>query len=86
MVPTFNDWCFDVSRQPGDTDIVKTDYGYHIMYFVEASEETYWHETVLEAYMNDWTNTYMDDLLADVDYDIAYDQIVLSVLSMVAES
>lgn len=86
MLPTFNDWCFDVSRQPGDTDIVKTDYGYHIMYFVEASEETYWHETVLEAYMNDWTNTYMDDLLADVDYDIAYDQIVLSVLSLVAES
>ncbi len=35
MVKEFNDWCFDGSRKTGDTDIVKTDYGYHIMYFVE---------------------------------------------------
>ena len=35
MVTEFNDWCFDAARQPGDNDIVKTPYGYHIMYFVE---------------------------------------------------
>ena len=35
MVTEFNDWCFDAARQPGDNDIVKTSYGYHIMYFVE---------------------------------------------------
>lgn len=34
MVEEFNDWCFDSSRKAGDTDIVKTDYGYHIMYYV----------------------------------------------------
>ena len=34
MVPTFNDWCFDEARQPGDSGIVKTPYGYHLMYFV----------------------------------------------------
>lgn len=34
MVPTFNDWMFDESRRVGDVDIVKTDYGYHIMYHV----------------------------------------------------
>lgn len=33
MVTEFNDWCFDSSRKPGDTGIVKTSYGYHIMYF-----------------------------------------------------
>ncbi len=33
MVQTFNDWCFDEARQVGDTGIVKTDYGYHVMYF-----------------------------------------------------
>ncbi len=38
MVPTFNDWCFDESRQYGDTDIVKTNYGYHIMFFVYGEE------------------------------------------------
>ncbi len=34
MVPTFNDWCFDETRTVGDTGIVKTPYGYHLMYFV----------------------------------------------------
>ena len=38
MVPTFNDWCFDESRQYGDTGLVKTNYGYHIMFFVYGEE------------------------------------------------
>ena len=33
MVPAFNDWCFDASRQVGDHGLVKTEYGYHIMFF-----------------------------------------------------
>lgn len=37
MVPTFNDWCFDESRKPGDTGLVESDYGVHVMYFVEES-------------------------------------------------
>ena len=34
MVPTFNDWLFDKGRKQGDSGIVKSDYGYHIMYYV----------------------------------------------------
>ncbi len=34
MVETFNDWCFDASRKPGDTGLVDTDYGTHVMYYV----------------------------------------------------
>lgn len=33
MVDEFEDWCFDEARQEGDTGIVETQYGYHIMYF-----------------------------------------------------
>ncbi len=33
MVANFSAWCFDESRQVGDTDIVETEYGYHVMYF-----------------------------------------------------
>lgn len=39
MVPTFEEWSVDSSRQYGDTGIVKSDYGYHIMYFVENVEK-----------------------------------------------
>ena len=41
MVTAFNDWCFDEARQPGDTGIVETNYGYHVMYFVSTSQQTY---------------------------------------------
>ena len=41
MVTTFNDWCFDETRKPGDHGVVETTYGYHIMYYVGASETTY---------------------------------------------
>ena len=41
MVPAFNDWCFDEARKAGDTDIVETDYGYHVMYFSGNSDMTY---------------------------------------------
>ncbi len=41
MVTEFNDWCFDESRQVGDTEIVKSSYGYHIMYFSGYGDQ-YW--------------------------------------------
>ncbi len=33
MVEAFNDWMFDSSRKVGDSAIVKTEIGYHIMYY-----------------------------------------------------
>ena len=39
-VTSFKDWALE-DHQPGDTGIVETEYGYHIMYFVGGSEQTY---------------------------------------------
>ena len=33
MVENFDNWCFDESRQVGDHGLVKTQYGYHIMFY-----------------------------------------------------
>lgn len=41
MVTNFNDWCFDESRKAGDTGIVESTYGYHVMYYVGDSDMTY---------------------------------------------
>lgn len=38
-VETFTEWSCDPARKPGDTGIVETDYGYHIMYFVKENED-----------------------------------------------
>ena len=37
MVEPFENWCFDEERVPGDTGIVDTSYGAHVMYFVDSS-------------------------------------------------
>ena len=37
MVKPFEKWIFDDSRKPGDTGLVKTEYGYHVMYFVKRN-------------------------------------------------
>ncbi len=41
MVTNFNDWCFADGRKAGDTGIVESPYGYHVMYFVGDSETIY---------------------------------------------
>ena len=33
MVESFEDWAYDESRQVGDTGIIESEYGYHVMYF-----------------------------------------------------
>ena len=66
MVSAFNNWCFDENRKPGDTGIVETSYGYHVMYFVGQSDETYReylikNDLTSEDYSN-WYNGLVDAL------------------------
>jgi parvulin-like peptidyl-prolyl isomerase len=42
MVAAFEDWCFDPFRKAGDVEMVETEYGWHIMYFVKSHEEAAW--------------------------------------------
>lgn len=39
LLKLLDDWCFDPARQPGDTTIVRSPYGVHILYF-SARRET----------------------------------------------
>ena len=52
MVPVFNNWCFDKNRKAGDSTIVLSEFGYHIMYFEGTTENPVWHklaDSVLSA-------------------------------------
>jgi hypothetical protein len=53
MVPSFNAWCFDSSRKAGDTAIVKTEYGYHVMYFESQGDLKVWQYTAQQALASD---------------------------------
>ena len=38
LVQPFKDWALEPGRQPGDTGLVESDYGWHIMYYVGDGE------------------------------------------------
>ena len=61
MVEEFSEWCFDQSRQPGDTGIVKTSYGYHIMYFVGQTETKAWMDSVREQMISEQMTAFIDE-------------------------
>ena len=42
MVATFNNWCFADGRKAGDTGIVQSQSGYHIMYLDSESKNPIW--------------------------------------------
>ena len=58
MVSSFEDWCFDEGRQVGDSGVIQSDYGYHLMYFSGYGDE-YW-------------KTLADDQKRDEDYEAWY--------------
>lgn len=62
MMQEFNDWCFDAARQVGDTAVVKTSYGYHIMYFSGVCDHPYWYKIAQQ----DCLATRQQQALADI--------------------
>ena len=55
MVSDFENWAIDSSRKYGDVQIVKSSYGYHIMFFISYCPQ----------YMYDAENQYITDLIND---------------------
>ena len=76
MVQAFNDWCFDASRQVGDTGIVKTEYGYHVMYF--SGSTSLWQQYVESDYISEKTSALADEVVAKFPLTVQYGDILLA--------
>ena len=59
MVTEFNDWCFDADRKPGDTGIIETSYGVHVMYF--------------DGFGKIYRDALVENALRSADYNAWYD-------------
>lgn len=70
MVTAFNDWCFDPNRKPGDSGIIETTYGYHVMYYVGNDHEETWKSTVRSALASDALTAFDDDIVNGETYKI----------------
>ena len=75
MVPEFNDWIFDPARVYGDTDLVKTSYGYHIMFFVKSEPE--WVIVARIQVVAEQTTQMIDEAIVRWPLEVEYDAIVL---------
>lgn len=76
MVPAFNDWCFDAARQVGDTGIVKTNYGYHVMYF--SGSQTTWQKYARNDYMVENATAAAKEIAAKLPMTVQYSDILLA--------
>lgn len=77
MVAEFNDWCFDDARQTGDTEIVKTSYGYHIMYFVSQGDFIYWQNVCADALRSEKVLELRDEIMAGYEINVETANIIL---------
>ena len=75
MVAEFNNWCFDESRQVGDTGVVKTDYGYHVMYFVDS--HSVWFTNAESDLLEKIAEGIVPDLLENYEMSCDFSSMVL---------
>ena len=78
FVPEFIDWYMDESRKPGDYGLIRTDYGYHVMYFVES--EAQWVRTCRKGVMTDKTSELLREAREQYPMEVQYKKIALAVV------
>lgn len=78
MVETFDAWCFDESRKPGDTGVVDTPYGCHIMYFVYGADE--WYRVAYEGVRTELCQKQLTEAFEKYPSKVDYYKISLSAI------
>ena len=79
-VENFLNWTIDPDRKTGDTDIIQTEYGYHIMYYVEG--EPYWTQLVETQLIADRITETTDKAEEKWPMKVNYRKIALSELNL----
>lgn len=84
MVTEFNDWCFDPARQVGDSGIVKTQYGYHIMYFVGQGENRAWYDDTLSTMIQNHLSGIINEAIEQ--YPVRFDYTKIRLYDLLSEA
>ena len=80
MAEAFNDWCFDADRKAGDYGIVKTQFGYHIMYF--RGSQLLWESQAKSDLISQMSSDFLNDAVAAAAAKIDYSAIKLGFVDM----
>ena len=82
FIQPYKDWYLDESRKAGDYGLVKTDYGYHIMYFSGAEEE--WVAACREGILTEKANEIALDAMDAYPIRVNYKDIVIGYVDLAA--
>ena len=63
-VESFTNWATDPDRVAGDTGIIESTYGYHVMYYVGDDEMTYRDSMIRDQLVNETMTAWYDEILA----------------------
>lgn len=80
FVEPFKAWYLDESREVGDYGLVKTEYGYHIMYF--SGSGTIWMDYCRNAMTDNAVNEQINKIVETYPLTIDYDKISLGIVNM----
>ena len=80
MVTAFDSWIFDESRKYGDTDLVKTEFGYHIMYFVKS--EPGWVFYSRDGAIGEKAKEYLESVVDSYETKVDYSKITIAEIKL----
>ena len=80
MVTEFNDWCFDAARVVGDYGLVRTTYGYHVMYF--SGRTPIWFATAKADLETEIANNIVPDIMEKYEVSCDYSSMVLGYVDL----
>lgn len=75
MVTNFNDWLFTEGRKTGDYGLVKTEFGYHLMYYVSGDQA--WYLYGKDLAQSGFINDTVENGVKEFPLDVKLDQMVL---------
>ena len=75
LIPELDSWCFDPARQPGDTTIIRTEYGCHILYFTGSTH--IWYAQAEQDLKSQMQNDILAGARENHPMDVDYSAIVL---------
>lgn len=76
FVQEFIDWYMDESRKPGDYGLIRTSYGYHVMYFVES--EAQWLRTCHKGVVSEHSTELIKAARERFPMEVEYKKIALA--------
>ncbi len=83
LVTEFKDWIFADGRKHGDHGIVKTVFGYHIMFYVEAEEA--WIRYGNSLYTSGNITARLEELAKELEMQTDYDNILIAFVNLLGE-